>query len=284
MTVTLIYHEQPLAPPPPPRPLLITGAGGRVGSHLTRRLADRGEYRLRLMIERAKQRERVEGFEDVVKADLRDPLGLRSALEGIHTVIHLAANPSTHARWHDLTGPNLDGLYNLFAAAADAGCEKVVYASSVNAVTGSCREDRPIDEEDPIAPGNLYGATKALGEGVGRVFAQRPGLSVHCLRLGGVMSEEHARRDGLSNPSFSRTPLAYPDACELFRLCVEDRGVKFGVFQALSEVERPLMSSERARRVLGYRPRYRLTDDGFAEVADAADPAGAARDDAPAPA
>jgi len=262
--VSLIYHDEPPTPPAPPRPVLITGAAGRVGQHLAAYLAERDDLTLRLMIENDEQRDRIDGLGDIVIGDIRDALSIRSAFDGIDTVIHLAANPNTRAAWTDLIGPNIVGLHNVLEAAVDAGSRKVVLTSSVNAVTASTHADRPIDEEQPMAPGNLYGATKALAEAVGRVFAQTHDLSVLCVRLGGVLPLE-AAADRVPR-GFPRVAISYDDVCQFFARCIDNRSVRFGVFNAMSEADAPLMDIGRAREALGYSPRHRFTSEGFVEV------------------
>jgi nucleoside-diphosphate-sugar epimerase len=237
-----------------------------VGRRLAAAAKERGDFQLRLLIESEQQREKVDGLGEIVLGDIREALSIRSAFDGIDTVVHLAANPSTHARWEDLIGPNIEGMHNVFEAAAQAGCRKVVFASSVNAVTGSASKDRPMDEEQPIAPGNLYGATKALGEGVGRVYALQRGLSVLCVRLGGVMSLDSAREHTQHRKANARVPITHEDTSRFFLHCVDDTRVRFGIFHAMSGADKPLMSIDRAKEVLGYQPRHRLDAEGFVET------------------
>ena len=269
MPVSLLYHDDPAfaerdAPreaAPGPRSVLITGAAGRVGRCVAAAARERGDLRLRLMIENESQRERVEGFDDVVIGDIRDALSIRPAFDDIDTVVHLAANPRFVAAWKDLVGPNVEGVHNVFEAAADAGCRNVVAASSVHAVISSTTQDRPVDEEQPNAPGNFYGVTKALAEGLGRVYALDHRMSVLCVRLGGVMSLEGARKHTAKRPWWERLPITYDDASQFFLRCIDDTKVRFGIFHALSEAENSLMDISRAREVLGFQPT-RLTTEG----------------------
>ena len=275
MPVTLIEHDDPITgsearrdEPATPQPVLITGAAGRVARRLAAEAHKRSDLRLRLMIETDTQREQVEGLGEIVVGDIRDAPSIRPAFDGIDTVVHLAANPSLHASWEDLIGPNIEGMHNVFEAAAEAGCRKIVFASSVHAVTGSAFEDRPIDEEQPTAPGNLYGVSKTLGEGVGRVYALHRGLSVLCVRLGGVMSLEVARGHEKARKAFQRVAFSAEDTSRFFLHCIDDTRIRFGIFHAMSEAHRPLMSIDRAREVLGYAPRHRLGDEGFVDIRD----------------
>ncbi len=162
------------------RSILITGASGNLGKKLREAWGD--AYDL-LLIDATPDDD-----PEVVQADLADWdeswVGL---FEGVDTVIHLAANPSEHASWEALLRPNLDALCNVFHAAALAGVERVIYASSNHAM-GGYREfgDQPITVDLPPKPGNPYGAAKLFGERLGRSFAHAFDITVVALRLGWV--------------------------------------------------------------------------------------------------
>jgi thioester reductase-like protein len=104
----------------------------------------------------------------------------------VETVVHLAANPAPDAPWSDLLPLNVVGTYNVLAAARQAGCRRVVLASSVHAVTGYAH-DVQVRTDDPVNPGTLYGVTKCFGEALGRYFAEQEGLSVIAVRIGHFM-------------------------------------------------------------------------------------------------
>ncbi len=162
------------------RAVLITGANGNIGKKLRAAWGD--AYDL-LLIDSEPGDD-----EEIVRADLAEWddswVGL---FEGVDTVIHLAANPSEHASWESLIRPNLDALCNVFHAAALAGVDRVIYASSNHAM-GGYREfgDLPITVDLPPRPGNSYGATKLFGERLGESFARAFQFSVVALRLGWV--------------------------------------------------------------------------------------------------
>ncbi len=99
-------------------------------------------------------------------------------------MLHLAADPIPRADYYESLRPNnFDGTYNIFKAAADAGCARVVYASSVQAVLGY-----PQDDETPtdayLWPLNMYAVSKCFGEATARMFASTTGLSAICVRIG----------------------------------------------------------------------------------------------------
>ena len=164
------------------RAVLITGANGNLAKKLRQAWGD--AYDLLLI-------DSEPGDDpEIVGADLAEWseswVGL---FEGVDTVIHLAANPSEHSSWETLARPNLDALCNVFQAAALAGVERVIFASS-NHVMGGYREfgDLPITVDLPPRPANAYGAAKLFGERLGQSFASAFQFSVVALRLGWVQT------------------------------------------------------------------------------------------------
>jgi uncharacterized protein YbjT (DUF2867 family) len=111
--------------------LLLTGATGRVGSALLRRLADRGEP-VRCLVRDPRrlgpERVRVQ----LALGDLGDPASFRNALRGVKTVVHLAATERDQAQ---ATIEEIDGVatWRLLRAAEDAGVERFVFLSPLGA-------------------------------------------------------------------------------------------------------------------------------------------------------
>ena len=131
---------------------------------------------------------------------------------GVDTVVHLAANTDEHASWDDLIGPNLDVLANVFHAAALAGVERVVFASS-NHVMGERRtsDDEPIGVDSNPMPDGPYAVTKLVGERLGQSLA--PGLrhDVHRAPIGPhpgrtESARDSARRMGPPDVALQRRP------------------------------------------------------------------------------
>jgi NAD dependent epimerase/dehydratase family len=96
---------------------------------------------------------------------------------------------------------------------ARQGVRRVVFASSIH-VTGFYPAGRPTSPTDPVRPDTWYGVSKVYGEAVGRLYADKHGLSVVCLRLGGFSP------DPLGHPSFLSGWLSHGDAVRLFRAVV----------------------------------------------------------------
>ncbi len=239
------------------RKIVITGAAGRIGSFLTGYFD--GKYDLVLTDLRPPQDTHSYPFREV---DIGAVDALRELFGGVETVVHLAADPRTYAPWESLLPRNIVGVYNVFDAAHAAGCHRVIFASSINAV-GGYPADVQVRTDMPVRPGNLYGATKAWGEAVACFYADQLGLSAICLRFGWVQA-----RDGefmQNNPAWLDLVLTYEDLGKLVERSIEaPPDLRFGIFQGLSNNRWKRLDISDARTVLGYDP----ADDAFA-LADA---------------
>ena len=235
------------------RKVLITGAAGRIGSFLTRFFDERYELTLTDIREPAQ----TYGY-PFIQADIADLDALRSACQGNDTVVHLAADPSTEAPWESLLPNNVVGVYNVFQAAHEAGCRRVIFASTVNAVAGY-PHDVQVHTSMPVRPLNLYGASKAWGEAVACFYADQKGLSAICLRFGWVVPRDaEAIRMG---HAYLDIVLTYEDLGRLVEASVEaPETVRFGVFHGVSDNRWKRLDISDARAVLGYAPQ----DDAFA--------------------
>src|SRR3989442_10818263 len=96
--------------------VLITGPGGRVGTHLVPLL--RAHFALRILDTKALP---AEGDDEMVPADIRDFEALRNACVGVKALVHLAAIPDEDDFHSRLLPVNLAGVYNAFEAARQAG-------------------------------------------------------------------------------------------------------------------------------------------------------------------
>jgi uncharacterized protein YbjT (DUF2867 family) len=117
---------------------LLTGAAGALARLLIPTLAARGPLRLsdHHPIAGAPEDAPPPPAAEFVAADLTDLPALRAACQGVTTVIHLGAERRPEATWDRLLPANLLGTHNLFQAAAEAGCQRVIFASSIQARWG----------------------------------------------------------------------------------------------------------------------------------------------------
>lgn len=170
----------------------VTGAGGRIGSRLVPGLD--GHAVTAIDLEPVPDPGLSE-FRSVELDITSDQDALRDSLEGHDVVLHLAARSASETPWADVLGPNIDGTYQLYSAAAAADVDRVIFASSNHAVHGHNMADpfetdtlvehpRAVTPSDPVAPSGPYGISKIAGEAIGDLFARRQGLDVINFRIG----------------------------------------------------------------------------------------------------
>jgi uronate dehydrogenase len=239
--------------------VLITGAGGNIGRVL--RAGLRGHYPLLRLVDLAPQ-QAAEPGEEVVALDLNDRTATEEAMEGVDAVVHLAAIPD-EAGFDEILEGNITTTYSVFEAAWRAGVRRVVFASS-NHVTGFYPRGRIVGPDDPVRPDTFYGVSKVFGEALGRLYADKYGLEVVCLRIGSFAERP-------STPRQLSIWLSPRDCVQLVRRSLDAPAVGFTVVYGVSANTRGWWKDDAAAR-LGYRPE----DDAEEFAAEVEEPAPAA--------
>lgn len=165
--------------------LLITGAAGRVGG-LLRPLLARPGRRLRLLDLR--EPEPAAGAdEELVIGSVTDLDAMVAACGGVDAVIHLGGQ-SAEEGFDTVLESNVYGTYAVLEAARRCGVDRVVLASSNHAAGFHDRRDGLPDgglpADAPARPDTFYGWSKAAAEIAGRMYADKYGMDVVCLRIG----------------------------------------------------------------------------------------------------
>ena len=239
------------------RRVLVTGAGGSIGTYFAEHAGER--FELRLMVRPGDEdAEALRRFGEVVEGQLDDLVGLKRLCAGIDTVLHLAADASPSATWDSLREANIVGTYNTMVAAKAAGCRRVIYASSIHAVSGY-PADVQVKTGDPVNPGDLYGVTKCFGEALGRYMAEQEGLSVIALRIGAFQPREAAREEG--SVSMMDAFVSRRDLQQLIERCIDAEHIRFAIFNGLSDNRFKRLDISDARMLVGYAPQDDLADE-----------------------
>lgn len=237
------------------RSVLVTGASGRIGSYFAEHSHER--YALSLMVQRSDDSARaLERYGEVVQADLSDLDRLKELCAGMDTVVHLAADPSPSAAWDSLLRNNIVGTYHTFVAAKAAGCRRVVYASSIHAVSGY-PADVQVKTAEPVNPGDMYGVTKCFGEALGRYMAEQEGLSVIALRIGAFQPVDAAQDPGAL--ALLDAFVSERDLNQLIQRSIDAEHIRFAVLHGLSNNRFKRLDISDARALVGYDPQDDFT-------------------------
>jgi uronate dehydrogenase len=227
--------------------ILITGAAGDVGTRLRTLL--KGTYP-RIRISDIRKPANLAADEEFIAADLADYKQVETITAGIDGIVHLGGH-SVEGSWDTIHKANIVGCYNLFEAAYRAGIKRVVFASSNHAV-GFYPRDQKIGVNVTPRPDSRYGVSKAFGEAVGALYADKHGLRVTCLRIGNVNDAPLDKR----RLSIWIKP---EDLAQLVRIGLEHPDIRFEVFYGASDNDASWWDNSNARR-FGYRPQFRSQD------------------------
>jgi NAD dependent epimerase/dehydratase len=171
------------------RRVLVTGAGGFVGSHLTERLVRAGG-RVRAMVHYNAlgtwgwlDQSPVRGDIDVMASDLADRDSVVRAMTGSEIVFHLGALiaiPYSYEAPASYVHTNVIGTLNVLQAARELGVERVVHTST-SEVYGTAQYV-PIDEKHPLQGQSPYSASKIGADKMAQAFHRSFGVPVVTLR------------------------------------------------------------------------------------------------------
>jgi NAD dependent epimerase/dehydratase len=171
--------------------VLVTGADGFIGSHLTEALVRQG-FKVRAFVYYNSFNswgwldhcgEDVKGQFEVFAGDIRDPYGVKSAMTGCEAVLHLAAligipfsyhSPSTYVE------TNINGTLNVLQAARDLGVSRIIHTST-SEVYGTA-QFVPITEKHPLQGQSPYSASKIAADQLAFSFYSSFNLPVITLR------------------------------------------------------------------------------------------------------
>lgn len=171
--------------------VLVTGAGGFVGSHLVEGLVEQGALVRALVKYNSRNdwglleslpHEKLKHVE-VIMGDLRDGDAVRGAVNGAQLVFHLGALiaiPYSYVHPREAIETNILGTLNIMVAARESGCEKVVHTST-SEVYGTAKYV-PMDEKHPLQGQSPYSASKIGADAIAESYFRSFGVPVATIR------------------------------------------------------------------------------------------------------
>ncbi len=231
--------------------VLMTGADGVIGRVLRQEF--RGVYPIMRLSHRRPFGEPNPG-EEIMLANLDNPDEVDALMDGVDGVIHLGGK-AEEGTWEEVLKSNILGAFNTFEAARRHGVKRFVFAST-NHLIGYYRRERKLTVDDPPRPDCRYAATKVFGEALARLYADKHGMSIICMRIGSFQPRP-------LNVRMLSCWLSHRDMVQLARVCLDaPLSVHYEVVWGVSGNERSWWDNAPAER-LGYRPRDNSED--FAE-------------------
>ena len=174
------------------RKVLVTGAAGFIGSHLTEKLVTDG-HRVRAFLRYNGRDDRghlsslpadLQREIEVFRGDLKDPEAVRKAVDGQAWIFHLGALiaiPYSYQNPHDVVQTNVVGTGHVLDAARGSNALERLVLTSTSEVYGTARYV-PIDESHPMQPQSPYSATKIASDSLGESYHRAFGMPVTTLR------------------------------------------------------------------------------------------------------
>jgi dTDP-glucose 4,6-dehydratase len=172
--------------------VLVTGAGGFIGSHLTELLVRQG-HSVRALVRYNGRDDRgnladlasdIQAEVEVERGDLKDPVAVRRAVEGRAWVFHLGALiaiPYSYENPYDFVQTNVIGTAHVLDACRASSALQRVVLTSTSEVYGTA-QTVPITEKHPLSGQSPYSATKIAADALGESYFRAFGLPVTVLR------------------------------------------------------------------------------------------------------
>lgn len=259
--------------------VLITGANGLIGNLVFANLAGRQDtFEPYGSARREQSSSRIVAnfyhipVERMRTADLAEFDEVRTAVEGMDAVVHMAANADSYAPWAGVLRDNIIATHNVFEASRQAGVKRVIFASTNQVVFGyrdtepykalfegrfaevDLASYKPIVHTVPTRPTNYYAASKVHGEALTHLYAMAHGMSGIVLRIGWVTGDDVLPQ----TKTFSGRHLwcSHRDIVQLVTRCLlAPATLRFDVFFGQSQNKYNLVDIQHPMDVVGYAPQ-----------------------------
>ena len=222
--------------------ILVTGASGHLGGMLFKTMNEIG-YKNLLGTDLKKKN--IGKKEKFITANLRNFKSTLKITKGIYAIVHFGAIPIEDSQQNILKN-NIIGTYNLFEAARINKVKRIIFASSNHAI-GFHRRTSKLNEVSMQRPDSHYGLSKAFGEDLSRLYADKFNIKSMCIRIGSCLKKPEDRRH-LS------TWISYADLAQLVDIGIKHKSLHHEIVYGASKNKRSWWNNSKAYK-LGYRPK-----------------------------
>ena len=232
------------------RSILVTGSAGAIGRAVCRELNTRGHH------VRGLDCRPTPDMGDAIVGDILEPAEIAAAMDGIDTVIHLAATRDDADFMTKLLPNNIIGLYRVLDGAREANIKNMILTSSTQVNMGG-DTPLPYTTDMLLTPNNWYAAAKVLLEAAGRVYSERDGMNVIVVRPGACPLNAQELPAFEANPVTHDLYLSHGDAGRFYACAVEAvENIRFTIVYATSNPRQSIVADlGPAREQLGYEPQ-----------------------------
>ena len=222
--------------------LLLTGAGGRLGSYLREPLSQ-------LCTELVSTDIKSEigplcKNEKFISADLSKFEEVLPLTEGVTMICHFGAVVD-ELPFDNLLGPNFIGSYNIWDSARRNSVKRIIYASSIHAV-GMYSKTKTITPSTHHKPDGFYGLSKCFTEDLAKMYFDKNGIEAVCLRIATCAPVTTAR----SLTSW----LSYDDLVLLVTRSIDSISTEFSIIYGVSKNDRKNIDNSEAGHI-GFLPQ-----------------------------
>jgi uronate dehydrogenase len=222
--------------------ILVTGASGHLGGMLFNSLEKIGYKNL---IGTDLRKKNIKKNKKFILANLKNFEAIIKMTKGVHAIVHFGAIPIEDTQQNILNN-NIIGTYNLFEAARINKIKRVIFASSNHAI-GFHRRTTKLNETSTQRPDSHYGLSKAFGEDLSRLYADKFNIKSMCIRIGSCLKIPEDRRH-LS------TWISYEDLTQLVDIGIKHKSIHHEIVYGASRNKKSWWNNARALK-LGYKPK-----------------------------
>ena len=222
--------------------ILLTGAGGRLGSYLREPLSNICNTLISTDIK--KDIGKLNENEKYFSADLSNFDQICDLTKDVSLICHFGALVD-EVPFNDMLGANFIGSYNIWEAARQNKCTRVVYASSIHAV-GMYKRTKTLRPKTAHRADGFYGLSKCFTENLARMYYDKCGIEAVCLRI--------ATCSPVTTQRSLSSWLSYGDLVQLVMKAIDTSHTGYSVIYGVSDNDRSNLRNLDAGHI-GFKPK-----------------------------